>query len=161
DRASLVGLQIDGDRALPAIPAEEPRQLAERVAVQRLDLDDIRAEIRQHHRRVRSGDVAGQVDDPNPLERRHVIPRRGEPRDENGPDARRRPKAAREAYSLYVERAAEGANEADGSLSSRGDLADDEFAVMITIAVHRFERLGVLEIEVQVVLPREPDAAVH
>src|SRR5213593_2557955 len=27
-----------------------------------------------------------------------------------GPDARRRPTAAREAYSLYVERAAEGAN---------------------------------------------------
>jgi hypothetical protein len=28
---------------------------------------------------------------------------------EKGPDARRRPKVAREAYSLYVERAAEGA----------------------------------------------------
>src|SRR5438128_11933558 len=38
--------------------------------------------------------------------------------DEKGPAARRRPKAAREAYSLYVERAAEGANEADGPLSS-------------------------------------------
>ena len=36
---------------------------------------------------------------------------------EKGPDARRRPKVAREAYSLYVERAAEGANEADGPLS--------------------------------------------
>ncbi len=33
---------------------------------------------------------------------------------QKGPAARRRPKAAREAYSLYVERAAEGANEADG-----------------------------------------------
>src|SRR2546422_3267851 len=33
---------------------------------------------------------------------------------QKGPDARRRPTAAREAYSLYVERAAEGANEADG-----------------------------------------------
>jgi hypothetical protein len=32
--------------------------------------------------------------------------------------ARRRPKIAREAYSLYVERAIEGANEANGSLSS-------------------------------------------
>ena len=31
-----------------------------------------------------------------------------------GPDARRRPTAAREAYFLYVERAAEGANAADG-----------------------------------------------
>ena len=35
-----------------------------------------------------------------------------------GPAARRRPKAAGEAYSLYVEPAAEGANEADGPLSS-------------------------------------------
>jgi hypothetical protein len=34
------------------------------------------------------------------------------------PDARRRPTAAREAYSLYVERAAEGANEADGPFSA-------------------------------------------
>ena len=33
-------------------------------------------------------------------------------------DARRRPKAAREAYLLYVERAAEGANEADGPFSA-------------------------------------------
>src|SRR6185369_527967 len=32
--------------------------------------------------------------------------------------ARRRTKAAREAYFLYVERAAEGANEADGPLSA-------------------------------------------
>ena len=37
---------------------------------------------------------------------------------ETGPDARRRPKAAREAYSLYVERVAEGANEADGPVSA-------------------------------------------
>ena len=29
---------------------------------------------------------------------------------EKGPVAKRRPKAAREAYSLYVERAADGAN---------------------------------------------------
>src|SRR5438094_2379303 len=38
--------------------------------------------------------------------------------DEKGPAARRRPRAAREAYFLYVERAAEGANAADGPLSS-------------------------------------------
>src|SRR5678816_4946791 len=38
--------------------------------------------------------------------------------DEKGPAARRRPKAAGEAYLLYVEPAAEGANEADGPLSS-------------------------------------------
>src|SRR5262249_49429474 len=37
---------------------------------------------------------------------------------QKGPDARRRPMAAREAYSLYVERAAKGANEADGPFSA-------------------------------------------
>ena len=37
---------------------------------------------------------------------------------EKGPVARRRAKAAREAYSLYVERAAEGDNEADGPFSA-------------------------------------------
>src|SRR5438094_745225 len=49
-------------------------------------------------------------------------------RDEDGPDARRRPTAAREAYSLYVERAAEGDNEADGPSSSRSHSLDDGFA---------------------------------
>jgi hypothetical protein len=38
--------------------------------------------------------------------------------DQKGPDARRRPMAAREAYSLYVERAAEGTNAADGPFSA-------------------------------------------
>jgi len=37
---------------------------------------------------------------------------------QNGSDARRRPKAAREAYSVYVERAAEDANEADEPFSA-------------------------------------------
>jgi hypothetical protein len=37
---------------------------------------------------------------------------------QKGPDARRRPSAAREAYFLYVERAAEGANAADGPFSA-------------------------------------------
>src|SRR5260370_41591924 len=40
------------------------------------------------------------------------------PAAQKGPEARRRPAAAREAYSLYVERAAEGANEADGPFSA-------------------------------------------
>ena len=42
------------------------------------------------------------------------------PGGEKGPVARRRPKTAREAYSLYVERAVEGANEANGPLSASG-----------------------------------------
>jgi hypothetical protein len=37
---------------------------------------------------------------------------------EKGPDARRRPKVAGEAYPWYVEPAAEGDNEADGPLSA-------------------------------------------
>src|SRR5262245_51118217 len=51
---------------------------------------------------------------------------------QKGPHARRRPTAAREAYSLYVERAAEGANEADGPFSAScradggGELARDQ-----------------------------------
>src|SRR5215510_8722029 len=40
------------------------------------------------------------------------------PDGEKGPAARRRPKAGREAYSLYVERPDEGGNEADGPLSA-------------------------------------------
>jgi hypothetical protein len=39
---------------------------------------------------------------------------------EKGPDARRRPRAGREAYCLYVERPAEGGNEADGPFSGAG-----------------------------------------
>ena len=39
---------------------------------------------------------------------------------EKGPVARRRPKSAREAYFLYVERIDEGANEANGPLSATG-----------------------------------------
>jgi SAM-dependent methyltransferase len=41
------------------------------------------------------------------------------PAAEKGPDARRRPKAAREAYSLYVERAAEGCQRSRWALLSR------------------------------------------
>jgi hypothetical protein len=41
---------------------------------------------------------------------------------QKGPDARRRQTAAREAYSLYVERAAEGANEEMGLFSGLLDV---------------------------------------
>ena len=45
--------------------------------------------------------------------------------------ARRRPKSAREAYSLYVERAMEGADEADGPLATdaKWTVLDGEVAV--------------------------------
>ena len=45
-----------------------------------------------------------------------------QPIGEKGPVARRRAKAAREAYSLYVGRAVERANEANGPLSAIGTL---------------------------------------
>jgi len=51
---------------------------------------------------------------------------------EKGPVARLRPKSAREAYSLYVERAIEGANEANGPLSAtdaQWTVLDGEVAV--------------------------------
>ena len=66
---------------------------------------------------------------------RHILGREESkvlPVGEKGPAARRRAKAAREAYSLYVERAAERANEADGSLSTTGirwAVLDGEVAV--------------------------------
>ena len=58
--------------------------------------------------------------------------RKGQPVGEKGPVARRRPKTAGEAYSLYVEPAVEGANEANGSLSATGErlaVLDGEVAV--------------------------------
>src|SRR5713101_6855134 len=84
---------------------------------------------------------------------------------EKGPDARRRPKAAGEAYFLYVEPAAEGANEADGPLSAACTLEVDQLghplAMPCGVAEGEFRPLGPLEVEVQVVLPGESDAAVE
>ncbi len=54
-----------------------------------------------------------------------------------GPGARRRPRAAREAYSLYVERAAEGANEADGPISAAWDLVFVYGTLMRGFPLHR------------------------
>src|SRR3989440_7154264 len=45
--------------------------------------------------------------------------------------------------------------------TSAGHAADDELAVVLGVAVQRLERLRALEVEVQVVLPREADAAMH
>src|SRR5204863_10118692 len=61
-----------------------------------------------------------------------------------GPAARRRPTAAREAYFLYVERAAEGANAADGPLSSlwpRPDLPS-QLDGDVAVGVERHARAG-------------------
>src|SRR5574341_1720075 len=43
---------------------------------------------------------------------------------------------------------------------SSGDVPHDQLAVIVAVAVERLERLCPLEVEVEVVLPGEPDAAV-
>src|SRR5262249_13469273 len=125
DLAAFLGLEIPRERALAAIPAIEARQLAERITLERLDLDDRRSEVGQLHRGVGAGDVAGQVDDLDTVERRRG---RG--------------------------------HGAEGAPLPRG-APDDLLAVVVDVAVHRLERLGTLEVDVQVVFPREADAAVH
>src|SRR5215472_11537547 len=60
---------------------------------------------------------------------------------QKGPDARRRPTAAREAYSLYVERAAGGANEADAAFSAVRALVEDDDAASHLAPAHRREAL--------------------
>src|SRR2546426_7727263 len=52
-----------------------------------------------------------------------------------------------------------GAARASGGL--RGDPPDDQLTVVVGVAVHRLERLRALDVEVQIVLPGEPDTAVH
>ena len=74
-------LQVEADRALVAVDRQEvgrgpragrrvadPRRTpaARRVAVGRLDLDDVGAEVGQEHRRVGAGEDRREVDDPQP-----------------------------------------------------------------------------------------------
>jgi hypothetical protein len=71
----LVGLEVEDDRLLVAVGRHEVRRLAvvalaeERrpppaavVAGGRLDLDDARAQVAEHHRGVRSRERAGEVE---------------------------------------------------------------------------------------------------
>ena len=75
----LVGrvLEVEGDRLLVAVGRQEVRRLAPSLladegrspaagvvpAARRLDLDDPGALVGEHHRRVRPGEGAGEVDD--------------------------------------------------------------------------------------------------
>src|SRR4029079_4455785 len=82
DLATRVGAKIEPDRALVAIHREgvgrRPRRgvvtdpwrapAARGVAVGRLDLDDIRAEVAEEHRRVRSGEHRRAIDHADPRE---------------------------------------------------------------------------------------------
>ena len=47
DRAALRRLEVQRDRALAAVPAEEAGELAEAVAFERLDLDHVGAHVGQ------------------------------------------------------------------------------------------------------------------
>ena len=69
DGAAVGLLQVDRDGALAAVPAVEAAQLAEGVALDRLDLDHVGAEVGEHHRPVRAGDVRREVDDLDAFER--------------------------------------------------------------------------------------------
>ena len=70
-------LEVDRERALAAVRGEERRararavraQVAHEVALERLHLDHVRALIREHHRRDRTRDHAGQVEDADAFER--------------------------------------------------------------------------------------------
>src|SRR5205085_5139598 len=73
DDGDAIGrLEIQGDGLLAAVPRVEAGQLAERLAFERLDLDDGRTEVGEHHPGVRAGDVARAIDHANAFERRHL-----------------------------------------------------------------------------------------
>ncbi len=85
DLASLVGLQVEGDAALAAVghgagvalPADLGLEATRVVAGDGLlDLDDVRAELGQHHRGVGAGEEPGQVEDAEAVERQHGDPSR-------------------------------------------------------------------------------------
>ena len=60
-----VGLQIEDDALLPAIPCLERRNVARGVAVGRLDFDHLGAVVGEDHRRQRPDHPPAKVDDPN------------------------------------------------------------------------------------------------
>lgn len=88
--APVVGLEVEGDRLLVAVGAEEVRRdrvvlgpdegrsPAPRVVTGgRLDLDDASTHVAQHHRGVRAGEGSGQVDDGDVLQRSGHAPSLG------------------------------------------------------------------------------------
>src|SRR5262249_10766649 len=65
-------LEIERDAALTALATEErTAHHAHAVASHRLDLDDVGAEVADHHRAERAGEVLTEVDEAHSLERVH------------------------------------------------------------------------------------------
>ena len=65
-------LEIECDAALAALATEErPARHAHAVTGDRLDLDHVGAEIADHHRAERAGEVLAEVDQPHTFERVH------------------------------------------------------------------------------------------
>src|SRR3972149_1274100 len=71
DFAPLIRLQVEGEAALAAVPAQEAEaEGAKGVALQRFHLDDVRSVIGEEHRAERPRDVRRQVQPPDPGQRR-------------------------------------------------------------------------------------------
>ncbi len=78
DFAAVIGSKIQGDTALALVPSEEAEaEMAKRIALETFDLDNFGAELREDHRPVRTGDVAGEIEYRDPLERRFFCERHG------------------------------------------------------------------------------------
>src|SRR5207249_4238958 len=67
--AARCALQVEYQRALAAVPADEAEELEpERIAARRLDLDDVGAELGEQQRTERTRDEIAEVEDTDPLE---------------------------------------------------------------------------------------------
>src|SRR3984957_19725933 len=74
DFAALIGRKIQREAAFALVPSEEAEaEVAKRVALEAFDLDNFGAELREDHRAVRTGDVAGKVEYRDPIERRSLF----------------------------------------------------------------------------------------
>ena len=80
DVDALVGREVEHDAALAAVveleqrvdvevAAEHALERSGRIALGRLDLDDVGAPVGEDAARTRAGDPHAELDDPDPLER--------------------------------------------------------------------------------------------
>ena len=96
----VIAREVEGDAALAAVDRVEVRAVAVHkrrapragvvAGIRLLDLDDVRAELGEGHRRVRPGEQPGEVDDPDAVQRlerrrgRRVIEHAGHATDSEG-----------------------------------------------------------------------------